>query len=290
MTIEVRHLRGFLMIADERNITRAAERLHLSQPALSRSLSKMESELGVQLVDRSTHHLGLTDAGRRFERAARDAVRAFDDALATAGNAVAPLRIGQSWSAAAHLSPIVRAWKLAHPDRPITVLRGEDRTAGLANGKVDVALTRGPMPDDGYRSVIIDEEARVAVLPADHPLARRRALRLADLAEGALVVQTRAGTTSPLLWPEGSRPRIAANVTSMDDWLVAIASGAGFGVSVASTAALHQHPDVRYVALTDAPPVPLLVAWPRRGEHPWVREFVRLARHVAESGPPAPAS
>lgn len=284
MTIEIRHLRGFLMIADERNVTRAAERLSLSQPALSRSLAQMERELGVLLVDRSTHHLSLTEAGHRFERAARDAVRVFDEALTNVGDAVAPLRIGQSWSAAAHLSPIVRAWKLAHPDRPLTVLRGEDRTAGLANGKVDIALTRGPVPDGEYRSLIIDEEPRVAVLPADHPLARRRALRLADLAESALVVQTRAGTTTPHLWPAGSRPRVAANVTSMDDWLVAIASGTGFGVSVASTAALHQHPDVCYVALTDAPPVPLLIAWPRRGEHPWVKEFVRLSRRSAKRG------
>lgn len=278
------------MIADECNVTRAAHRLHLSQPALSRLLAQLESELGVQLVDRSTHHLSLTDAGSRFEHAARDSVRVFDDALANAGSVVDPLRVGQSWSAAAHLSPIVRAWKLEHPNRSLTILGGEDRTAGLTKGKVDVALTRGPIPDDGYRTFVIDEEVRVAVLPADHPLARRTALQLADIAGDALVVNTRAGTTSPDLWPQGSRPRIAANVTSMDDWLVAIASGAGFGVSVASTAALHQHPDVRYVILTDAPAVPLLLAWPRRGEHPWVKEFVRIAHHVAKIGRKAPAS
>lgn len=280
MTIEVRHLRGFLMIADERNLTRAAHRLHLSQPALSRTLAQLERQLGVQLVDRSTHHLHLTEAGTRFEQTARVAVQAFDDAFASAITAVAPLRVGQSWSVSVHLSPIVRAWNAAHAERPLVVLRGEDRTAGLANGMVDVAVTRGPVPDDEYRSVIIDEERRMAVLPSDHPLARRRSVRLADLARHALVVQTRAGTTSLELWPADRRPQLAAEVTSMDDWLVAIASGAGFGVSVASTATLHPHPDLRYVPLTDAAPVPLLVAWPRSNAHPSVAEFVRIAREV----------
>jgi hypothetical protein len=64
----------------------------------------------------------------------------------------------------------------------------------------------------------------------------------------------------------------------MDDWLVAIASGAGIGVSVVSTAELHPHPDLRFVPLVDAPAVPLLIAWPRTGAHPSVKEFVRIAR------------
>lgn len=278
MMIEVRHLRGFLAIADERNITRAAARLHLSQPALSRLLAQLEGAVGVRLVDRSTHHLQLTEEGTRFEQRAAAAVQAFDDAVDSARRQVATLRVGQTWSVAAHLSPIVRAWKATHPDRPLTVLRGEDRTAGLAGGRVDVALTRGPISADEYRCVVIDDEPRVAVLAADHHLAQRRELHLADLAEQPLVVQTRAGTTTPELWPASARPHTVVEVTSMDDWLVTIASGAGIGVSVVSTAALHPHPDIRFVPLVDAPPVPLLVAWPRRGAHPSVKEFVRIAR------------
>lgn len=280
MTIEVRHLRGFLAIAEERNITRAAARLHLSQPALSRLLAQLEVALGVRLIDRSTHHLHLTEEGSRFEQQARAAVQAFDTAVGSVGRQVAPLRVGQTWSVAAHLSPIVRAWKAAYPDRPLIVLRGEDRTAGLTAGRVDVALTRGPMPSDDYRRVVIDEEARVAVLAADHHLAARSSVRLADLADQPLVVQTRAGTTTPELWPHDARPSTALEVTTMDDWLVAIASGAGVGVSVVSTATLHPHPDVRFVPLADAPPVPLLIAWPRRGAHPWVKELVRIAREA----------
>lgn len=281
MTIDVRHLRAFLMIAEEQHLTRAATRLHLSQPALSRTLAQLERELGVQLVDRSTHHLEITADGRRFERSARKAVRAFDDALASAAASSAPLRIGQSWAVAAHLSPIVRAWTAAHPERPLVILRDEDRSAGLGSGRVDVALTRGPLTDPGLRSIVLDHEPRVAVLPADHRLASRRTLRLRDLASETLIIQSRAGTTTPELWPASRRPRTVIDVSSMDDWLVTIASGAGVGVSVASTAALHPHPDLRFISLADAAPVPLLLAWPGRGAHPATKEFVRLARSLA---------
>ncbi|MEQ1841261.1 MAG: LysR substrate-binding domain-containing protein, partial [Verrucomicrobiales bacterium] len=109
--------------------------------------------------------------------------QSVDEAIASATGRPAPLRIGQNWSATAHLSPILRAWRTAYPDRPVDVVRVEDRTAGLADGSVDVALTRGPLPDDGYRSTVIDHEPRVAVLPAEHPLAQRASLCLDDLAD-----------------------------------------------------------------------------------------------------------
>src|SRR6185312_9689108 len=80
MTAELRHLRAFVAIADEENITRAAARLHLTQPALSRTLQQLEAHLGVRLVERSTHHLRLTAPGRAFTDRARAAVTAVDDA------------------------------------------------------------------------------------------------------------------------------------------------------------------------------------------------------------------
>ena len=122
----------------------------------------------------------------------------------------------------------------------------------------------------------LDDEPRVAVLPADHRLAGAPALTLADLSDGRLI-GTRVGVTTPELWPEDRRPTTSEPVGGVDDWLVAIAAGTGFGVSVASTAALHPHPDVRYVPLGDAPTVPVLLAWPRRRTHPSVGELAALA-------------
>jgi DNA-binding transcriptional LysR family regulator len=280
MTVEVRHLRSFLAIAEEGSVTRAAERLHVSQPALSRTLTQLERALGVQLVDRSTHHLHLTEAGRTFQAAAAKSLRGFDAALASVAVGAAPLRLGHNWSSGAYTAAIARAWNAAHPDRPLVVRRVEERMAGLDRGEVDVALTRGPVRDRALRTMQIDEEPRVAVLPAAHRLTRRKTLTLADLAGEQLVVNTMAGVTTPELWPAGSRPGVVADTTTLDDWLIAIATGVGFGVSVASTAALQPHPDVRYVPLVDAPDVPLLLVWLTRAPHPHVRDFVRVA-HAA---------
>ena len=282
MTIEARHLRSFLAIADAGSITRGASLLHLSQPALSRTLTQLERDLGVQLVVRSTHHLQLTDAGKRFRTAAIKGLRAFDQAIASVAADVAPLRLGHTWASATHTAAIVRAWTAALPNRPLQLLRGEDRTAGLERGDVDIALTRGPIDDPTLRTLTVDEEARVAVLPAGHPLARRKRLRLADLADQPLIVHTTAGMTTPRLWPAGSRPKVGREVTSTDDWLIAIATGIGVGVSVVSTAELRPHPDVRYVPLVDAPTVPLMLVWPAIDAHPHVGELIRLAQRAIQ--------
>lgn len=276
MTVEIRHLRAFLTIAEERNLTRAAQRLHITQPALSRTLAQLERELSTRLIDRSTHHLELTDAGRRFEQRAFDAVRSFESAIISVGGSETPLRIGHSWSAGVHLSSIVRAWNRTARPCSLVIIRSEDRNAGLSTGAVDVALTRGPVDAGRFRTVVLDEESRVAALHISDPLSRRRKLALPDLADGALV-QTSTGITTLELWKDGRRPKLGVEVTTVDDWLVAIASGEGFGVSVASTAALHRHPSVRYVKLTEAPLVPLYLAWPRRGAHPAIKELLRVA-------------
>jgi DNA-binding transcriptional LysR family regulator len=275
MTVEVRHLRAFLAIAEELNLTRAAARLHMTQPALSRTLAQLERLVGVRLVDRSTHHVALTDVGVRFQSRAFDAIRAFETALAEASGTPLPLRLGHTWSAGIHLAAIIRAWNAG--DRPcdLVVIRCDDRSAGLTSGVVDAALTRGPIDKDRFRSVVLDHERRVAVLPITHRLARRRRLRLEELGDGLLVAST-IGLTTPELWPEGARPQVGIEVDTVDDWLVAIAAGGGFGVTVASTAKLHPHPDVRYVAL-DAPTVPLLLGWPVRGQHAALAELRQLA-------------
>jgi DNA-binding transcriptional LysR family regulator len=280
MTVEIRHLRAFLAIAEERSLTRAAVRLHITQPALSRTLAQLERDVSVRLVDRSTHHVELTDAGRKFEQLAFDAVRAFEGALIGVDGRGTPLRLGHNWSAGTFLSGIVREWNRCERSCPLLVVRGEDRSAGLTSGKADIALTRGPVDPARFRTEVIAEEARVAVLPAGHRLARKRRLALDDLAELTLIGST-MGTTTPALWPDGRRPVLGAEVNTMDDWLVAIATGAGFSVTVASTAVLHPHPDVRYVPLADAPPVPLMLAWPRRNPHPAVKELLQVERETA---------
>ncbi|MGZ7087223.1 MAG: LysR family transcriptional regulator [Ilumatobacteraceae bacterium] len=291
MTVELRHLRCFLAIVDEGNITRAAQRLHLSQPALSRALAQLERSLGVVLIDRSTHHLTLTEAGSTFAVTAREAVEHVDEAIASISTSVPPLRFGHSWSSSTHAAAIVRAWRSEFPDRRLRFLRSDERIAGLSGGHVDVALVRGPITDPSIRCAVVDNERRLAVVPADHLLAGKPQVALADLAGETLIVNSIAGTTTLDLWPQPPRPTIGADLTTIDDWLLAVATSTGVGVTPASTATLHPHPDVRYIPIHDAPTVPLVLAWPRHRSHPHTAAFVAVARRALETargGPKAP--
>lgn len=280
MTIEVRHLRCFLAIADEGSITGAARRLHVSQPALSRTLAQLERNLATHLVDRSTHHLTLTAAGNAFAVTARDVVQRLDEAVSSINATVPPLRFGYSWSSATHAAAIVRSWKAMYPDRQLQSRRGDERIGGLAGGLVDIALVRGPITDRSFRSTVIDNEARMVVVPADHFLAGAADVSLGDLTGETLIVNSVTGTTTLDLWPDPPRPTVGADLTTIDDWLIAIATSTGIGITVESTAALHPHPDVRFIPIRDAPMVPLVMVWPRSNPHPHTSGFAANAREV----------
>jgi hypothetical protein len=103
---------------------------------------------------------------------------------------------------------------------------------------------------------------------------------LADLVGETLMVSSTTGTTTLDLWPPDQRPTIGADLPTIDDWLIAIATSAGVGVTPASTATLHPHPDVRFVPIVDAPMVPLVLVWPRRNAHPHTTVFVAMARNA----------
>lgn len=117
--VELRHLRAFLAVAEEGNVTRAAAHLGLTQPAVSRTLAALERHLGIRLVDRSTHHLALTPEGVAFRDKAAAAVAAFDEALDTGRLRHWPLRLGHAWSAfGPYTTPLLRAWQERYPATP----------------------------------------------------------------------------------------------------------------------------------------------------------------------------
>ncbi|MEU5212006.1 LysR family transcriptional regulator [Streptomyces sp. NPDC020742] len=281
MSIELRHFRCFLAIADTLSVTRAAERLHLTQPAVSRTLRQLEQELGLRLVDRSTHHLALTPDGLAFRDQAAIAVTAFDRALRHTHHAVWPLRLGHAWSAAGtDTTALLRRWHEAHPDTPLELLRIDDRTAGLARGDVDAALLRGEIRTPGLVTQQLTTEPRVAGLPADDPLAHRTALSLTELADRTIALNIVSGTTTLDLWPPAARPTSTLTIGNTDDWIAAITGGRAVGVTTSATAEMHPHPAMSYVPLTDAPPVPVILAWRTGPGHPRIPDLVALAREV----------
>ncbi|TGB14536.1 LysR family transcriptional regulator [Streptomyces sp. MZ04] len=285
MTIELRHLRAFIAIADEGNVTRAAARLYVGQPALSRTLRQLEEHLGARLVDRSTHHLELTPEGRTFRDKALAALAAVETAIDPTGLKSRPLRLGHTWAALGdHTVPLLRRWDETRPGTPLELLRIDDRTAGLTQGKVDAALLRGSVTAAGIRTELLLSEERVVVMAADSPLAALPRVTLADLTALPIALNTVSGTTTPDLWPPDAGPAATIEVTNTDEWIIAIAAGRAVGISTSATPSNHAHPSLVYRPLADAPAVPVLLAWREGPGHPAVPDLLALTHEVIAAG------
>jgi DNA-binding transcriptional LysR family regulator len=284
MNVELRHLRALAAIGDEGTITGAAAVLRISQPALSRTLEQLESRVGVRLVDRTTRTLALTEAGQRLYERAHLILHQLDDALVEAAAGVRPLRIGFAWAALGDRTvPLLRTWREEHPETPVRVHRSDDPEAALRRGEIDAALLRTePAPGAGLEVRPLYREGRLAAVPEDDPLARRPDARLADLAERSVVLCATAATTAGL-WPDGQRPR-TFEVGNVDEWLTVIATGEAVGVTAEATEHSHPHPGVRYLRLSDAPPVTVRMAWPRIPTHPATLNFLRHLRDLTGAG------
>lgn len=279
--MELRHLRCFLAIVEEGSLTRAAQRLHLSQPVVSRTLAQVEAHVGVRLVDRSTHHLQLTPAGEAFAARATTALAAVEAAFDAERLRSWPLRLGHAWSALGdRTAALLRCWRERHPATELELRKVDDVGDALRQGVVDAAVLRGERLPAGLQARELRQEPRLAVVPAGGPLAGRVALALADLGGEVVAVNTVSGTTTTRLWPAEIRPGRTIEVTNTDDWLAVIAAGRAVGVTTSSTAAMHPYPGVVYVPLSDAPAVPVRVVWREPPSHPAVPDLVALAGEV----------
>lgn len=277
-SVELRHLRSFVAVAEERSFTRAALRLSLTQPALSRTIAQFEQLLGVTLLHRTRQIVELTSAGQQFLPAARRALAVVEDALRSATEDIPPLRVGFTYGAALpYIAPIVKAFERAQPRTSVELHRVDDPLAGLGDGRSDIAFLPMAPDDPTIETTILAHEPRVAAIPADHPLARRRSLRLRDLRSEKLVINVVSGTTSVDLWPPDEQPRLIVEVRNVEEWLEAIAAGRGVGMTPATTSRVYTHPQISYLPILDAPPVQIVMAWPAKAPHPLKDSFLAAA-------------
>ncbi|MFI6598635.1 LysR family transcriptional regulator [Nonomuraea sp. NPDC050536] len=284
MNVDLRHLRALAAIGDEGTITGAAAALHISQPALSRTLEQLESRVGVQLVERTTRRLALTDAGRGLYERARVILGQVDEALADAAAGTRPLRVGFPWAALGERTvPLLRGWREEHPGTPVRVHRPDDPEAALHRGEIDVAFLRSaPSPGVALASRPLYRERRLAAVPEGDPLARRTAVCLGDLADRQVVLCSTAASTTGL-WPDGQRPR-TLEVANIDEWLTAIATEVAVGVTAEGTAHSHPHPGVHYLPISDVSPVTIRLVWPQNSSHPATRAFLDHALRTTGDG------
>jgi DNA-binding transcriptional LysR family regulator len=192
--LDLRRLRYFVVVASERNFTRAAERLHIAQPALSRQVRQLESELGVELLHRTTHSVELTDAGRELlERGSRvldDADALWRTMRGYGAGAVGRVVVAYGTSAGYDTAPrLLRAVgeRLPELDLDTRVLAVGEIVAGIGDGTVDVGLVRCPPETTGLETRPLRDEAQGLLVHAGHPLAGAEHARLSDLADPVLL-------------------------------------------------------------------------------------------------------
>jgi DNA-binding transcriptional LysR family regulator len=243
--MELRHLRYFVAVAEEQNITRAAERLHVSQPPLSRQIRDLEDELGVSLFERSAKSVRLTQAGRVFLEEARAvlerAAAAVDTVKAVSTGRRGEIHVGYAPSLTVQILPrTLRAFQSESPDIRVQLhdLTTEEMVSCLREGKIHVALMV-QLGEQSLRGLRFIELARysicVAAHPA-HPCSRKRKVGIGDIADERFITYSRKDypeyheMLERLFRPIRRAPRIGEEHDSSTSLIAAVEAGRGVAI------------------------------------------------------------
>ena len=304
LEMELRHLRYFVAVAELQNITRAAAKLHVSQPPLSRQIRDLEDELGVALFEHSAKALRLTEAGRAFLPEARAALQRVDDAVQMAKivgtGQRGEIHVGYAPSLAVELLP--RALKYFHESSPGVQVRLHDLSTqemlpGLLDGKLQVALLES-LSIKVTASLVFEELQRypfcLAVHPA-HPLARVRRVGLEQIAQERLLAVTLSDypdyheiidrVFAPLKRP----PEIAEEFDSATSLIAALEGGRGVAL-VSQALTCFAGPRLKFRPLRPSPP-PLIVgiAYRKSKRSTATTNFIAAAKQAGSHRPPLSA-
>ncbi|TCC05504.1 LysR family transcriptional regulator [Kribbella soli] len=286
---EIRELRYFRAVAEDLNITRAAERLGIAQPPLSRAMRQLEHRLGVDLFDRSGPRLGLTAAGETLLKESGPVLDALDSAVRRTQ------RAGQSSGGLVVTAKPGVATEVLH--RIVTELQGElpgvqvvvsgfgEQADMVRDGRADVALVSRPFDDHGLETELLYTEPRVAALPARHELAAREVLAADDLAGIPAPRWSRADVAERNYW--SARPDDPVDgpiVQDSSQLLEVVAFGQAVALVPQSMAERNIRPDVVYRPVADVEPYQMLVVWPAGSRSADLAKFVEVA--VRRSGGP----
>lgn len=262
-TLETRELRYFLAVADELHFGRAAERLGIAQPPLSRAVQQLERRLGAQLFDRDRRGVELTDAGRVLHREAALALAAIEAAVQRTRRAADPSRTLTLATKAGASHELLRLLLDAHSRAPgavpvdVVLCEVGEQAGLLRTGAADVALMHRPVDDlAGFETQDLLTEGQVAIVPSAHPLASRDQLTMSDVAHVPGLPIAR--------WPrlDGTYPAgPGPEVRTQSQLAQLVALGLALLVIPASSRAW-QWPQHAAIPVTDAPLITTVLAWP----------------------------
>ncbi|WP_019513311.1 LysR family transcriptional regulator [Mycolicibacterium neoaurum] len=286
--VTLRQLRYFAVLGEELNYRRAAERLFITQPALSTAIKQLEHQFGVVLFHRNTREVTLTDLGAAWlpqvHQALSGVEAVVDNLLLLSGTRRGVLRVGYLIGTGADLLfRLVRHFESAYPEVTVEPIEFDfaDPTAGLADGSTEVAIIRPPVDLPEHRVLILDSESWVACLPRDHRLADRTEVGIAELLDDPIVCAPLTAGTWRDYWlamdVRGNRPpTIAAVAATYEAETTAIARGLGISFTTSSVARFYDRPGIVYVPISDRPLSHTALAWNPAALTPQADALVRL--------------
>ena len=291
--MELRHFRYFVAVAEAENVSRAALKLHVSQPGLSRQIRDLEDEIGFSLFERSAKALKLTDAGKTFLTEAKSVLLHADDAVkkarAVSGGMNGEINVGYAPSLTVQILPAaLRAFQEKFPGVRVALhdLSTEEMLAQLGEKFLQVALNVRP-PAKLLRGLKFEELARyamcVAVAPK-HPLAKLKFITLEQIAREPLIAYSRQdypeyhAMLEKLFAAVGRQPKIVGEHDGVTSIVAAVESGRGLAL-MPSCVACMVGPRLKLLSLRPAlPPIPVGAVWRAESGNELAEKFVAGAR------------
>jgi DNA-binding transcriptional LysR family regulator len=294
MDAHLRDLRYFVAVAEELHFTRAAERLYVSQPALSKQIRRLERTLGAPLFARDARGVRLTDAGHALLPHAREAIASWDAGAAEVQDSVraqrSTLTVGMSTSPGRDgLLPAVRSrFHEEHPGTQLILRQVDwgDPTAGLADESSDVAFVWLPLPDEErYAVTVLAEEPCLVALPAGHRLARRESIEIDDLLDEPFLALPESAGPLRDYWlavehRNGREPVIGAEIAGPDETYEALIDQRGICLLAAGNAPSLLRGGLVTRPVNGVSPAQLALAWRSDRSDPLVRAYATAAREA----------
>jgi DNA-binding transcriptional LysR family regulator len=284
--LDLRKVRYFVAVAEELNFGRAAQALHIAQPALSRQIRALEQELKVQLFERDKRSTRLTAAGQALLDDGRALLAAADAARRRVSDVAAGQRVFTvGFMPGLIVTPAVSEFSRRHPEVTVEVLRTDwlNQTDVIHDGTVDVGYLRLPVDQRGLTVEPLLSEQRTVVVPAGH--------RLADLAAEHLLQDPEAvpeWRDIAVELRDGPPPGRIPFFRTVEEKLEHVAAGHGIVVLPLSTATFYTRADISHVLVCDIAPNQVCLAWDSLRRSPLIRDYAAIARTVcsAATAPP----
>jgi DNA-binding transcriptional LysR family regulator len=307
--LETRQLRYFVAVAEELHFGRAAKRLDMAQPPLTRAIQELEHQLGVRLLKRTTRQVSLTAAGEVLlgdARVALDVVSAAGRRARHAGESTPTLRLALKADIDGGLLPrILDAYAREEAALQVKLVLGRfgEQAPAVRDGRADAAVLLSPFDARGLDSEPLLTEPFLVAMAADDPLAVRTSLRLAELAGRTLPdgspadqgpVSSRHGVSgAPARQPgqaESETPAAARDASDLPQIFKLVELGSIVCFFPASLTRRYSRSEIAYVPVEDLAPATLSLAWPQHSRSTAVAAFVRAATEVAADAQPEPGT